>query len=175
MQEKFTKIILIVSMVFLLCSATAFFLFRSVIIGKSKILEEGQAAWQAEAIRREEIKVLDQTLRGIQEERAKLETHFVRSSDAVSLLDTLETLATSVSAKAEISSVDVAKDGTHLLVGVRASGTFAALYKFLTLLENSPYEISFGLVDFRKSLEESTAPLPQWGATFQLRVLSFLP
>ncbi len=133
--------------------------------------------WQTEAIRREEIKILDDTLRELKEERAELESHFTRKSDVVPLLDTLESLAAAVSAKATISSVEVSKDGSVLLVNLRTSGTFDSLYKFLTLLENASYQIDFSMVDFRKvaaSSEEGAPSAPLWEGVFGLKVLSFI-
>ena len=35
-------------------------------------------------------------------------------------------------------------------MAIKASGSFEALYKFLTLLENSPYELDFISMDIQK-------------------------
>jgi len=111
-------------------------------------------------------------------ERALLDRHFVENSDVVPLLNTIESLASSVSVAAEISSVDTAKDGSSLSVGVRANGSFEALYKFFTLLENSVYELEFESFNMQKSSAQSDSegvPVSKWDASLKVKVLTFLP
>jgi len=79
--------------------------------------------------------------------QALLETHFIKSSDVVPFLNTIEALGPAVGASAEIDSVDTSPDGASLIVELQASGSFGAVYKFLTLLENSPYELNFLSMD----------------------------
>jgi translation initiation factor IF-2 len=102
----------------------------------------------------------------------------------VPFLDTLEGLATKVGIKAETASVDIAPDSLSLLVKINTSGSFEAIYKFLTLLENSPYELEFTGFDMQK--EDSILATPdlvlnkdikkqnsKWRATFNIKLLSF--
>ncbi len=124
--------------------------------------------WQTEANRRNEIKTLNDSVKMIEEEKIRLETHFAKSSDIVPFLDTIEGLAPKVSVETEVSAVDVAEDHSGLLIGMKASGTFSGLYKFLTLLENSPYELKFIGMDINKETAS------KWNAVFQIKLLSFI-
>ncbi len=154
------------------------FFYRAININnrESQIKEE---KWWNEALRRDEIKTLNYLIGVIEGERAQLETHFARSSDVVPFLDTIEELAGKVGVKAEVASVDVLDDYVGLMVGMKASGTFGGLYKFLTLLENSPYELEFVGVDInRKTNPDITkgknVRAPEWDAFLKMKLLSFI-
>jgi hypothetical protein len=66
-----------------------------------------------------------------------------------------------------------------LLVGVKVAGVFEAVYKFLTLLENSPYEIEFLSMDIHKTLVTDVAGKSvggsTWEAILKIRLLTFIP
>ncbi|MFA5778057.1 MAG: hypothetical protein WC870_01010 [Candidatus Paceibacterota bacterium] len=177
-SPNFKKKPLIISIVFLLFSCLAFFFLYKEINNNKKIEELAQTEWQNEANRREGIKLLDRSIKTISEERASLESHFAQSSDVVPFLDTLEKLAFSVGAKHEVVSVDISEDKTGLSVGLKASGSFEVIYKFLTLLENSPYELEFTSVDIQKletqTISAKKVVVPQWGAVFKIKLLSFV-
>lgn len=177
--QKFKKVPLFISIIFLLLSFSVFLILYMQIQNNNKKSEQAEIAWQDEANRRNEMKALDRSLKIIEEEKALLETHFLKSSDVVSLLDMVEKLASEAGAKAEVSLVDLLKDNAGLVVEMKASGRFEAVYKFLTLLENSPYELNFILIDMQKLGEEAgsdkKAAVSLWSATFRVRLLSFIP
>ncbi|KKS24035.1 MAG: hypothetical protein UU82_C0013G0003 [Candidatus Nomurabacteria bacterium GW2011_GWC2_41_8] len=118
-------------------------------------------------------------LQKIADSRILLETHFAKSSDVVPFLDTIEKLALEVGTKAEVNSVDILTDNTGLIVGLKASGSFEAIYKFLTLLENSPYELDFPSIDMHKlavsGVSDENIQNLKWEATFRIQLLSFVP
>lgn len=172
MPSNFPKIPLFVSLIIFSLSCVASVFFYRVIDDKNKEAEQRETKWHTEAERREEIKTLDNSVKIIEGERAELETHFAKSSDAVPFLDAVEGLATRAGVKAEITSVDILKDKTGLMVGMKASGTFAGLYKFLTLLENFSYELEFAGMDMHKDISEEGGG--KWNATFKVKLLSFV-
>ena len=143
--------------------------------GKAQLAEN---EWQTEAMRRDEIRTLEHSVKIIEGERAQLETHFAQSSDVVPFLDTIEKLSSKAGTKAEVTSVDIAKDNTGLLVGMKASGSFAGVYKFLTLLENSPYELEFDGVDMHQQTilgdGKKVATVRTWNVIFKIKLLSFV-
>ena len=142
--------------------------------------------------RRNEITSLDNSLQDNEKNSAILATHFAKSSDVVPFLDTLEKLAPLAGAKAEIDSVDNGVATPGLIVGLRVSGGFTNVYKFLQLLENSPYEINFISMDMHTTtvnmpVESTTTPSKgasvkpkavksqNWEAIFKIQLLSFTP
>lgn len=179
MPKNFPKIALLLSLIFFIFSCVAFlFLYKTV----NKNNEESrlrEQEWHSEALRRDEIRTLDNSVKIIESERTKLETHFAKSSDVVSFLDTIESLAPQTGAKAEVTSADISQDYTTLLVGLKASGTFSSLYKFLTLLENAPYELEFVGVEMHKEggteVVGKDVKLPKWNMVFKIKLLSFVP
>lgn len=178
MQNSFPKKSFLISTTFMILSCLGFFFFLQVINNSNKELQTKEGEWQNEEQRRDGIKMLERSVKAIEGERAQLETHFAQSSDIVPFLDTIEGLAPKVSVKAEVTSVDVLSDSGGLLVGMNASGTFSNLYKFLTLLENSPYELEFISMDMHKetgvSVEGKNTTLPKWNVIFKIKLLSFM-
>lgn len=174
MKNNFPKISFLIFLL-LFCVLLFVLLFSYGAINKNdKESQQKESKWQNEALRRDELRVLDRSIDIIEDERAQLETHFAKSSDVVPFLDTIERLAGKVNSHAEVTSVDVLKDRTGLMVGMKASGTFANLYRFLTLLENSPYELEFASVDMQRGTENKNIKTPEWDLVLKMKLLSFV-
>lgn len=177
-QSNFFKMPLFLSVIFFCISFFLFFFFFRVINSNNKESQLREGEWQSETLRRDGIKALDNSVKIIEGERAQLETHFAQSSDIVPFLDTIEGLASKVGVTAEVTSVDILEDHTGLMVGMKASGIFNGLYKFLTLLENSPYVLEFVGVDMHKETGvgagSKNVPLPKWNVIFKIKLLSFV-
>ncbi|MBY0376467.1 hypothetical protein K2P96_00640 [Patescibacteria group bacterium] len=178
--QKFKKIPLFFSVLFF--GATIFgFIFLYKQIEENKIISaEMQQKWQTEANRRSQIQSLDRLIKSTETERSKLQTHFAQTSDVVPFLDTVQKLATKVGAESEVVSVDILKDKSSVLaIQVRATGSFQSVYKFLTLLENSPYELDFSSVDLQNTTPQATDGAKvtgtEWSADFRIKLLSFIP
>ncbi len=173
MQFIIQKKSLILSIIFFVFFSFVFVFLYKDINNKKEAIQIAQEKWQTETTRRENIKFLIDSIESIKTERTLLDTHFVQSSDVVPFLDTIEGLAKNVGANAEVISVDVAKDSSSLVVQMSASGSFETIYKLILLLENSPYDLEFILVDI-KNLNSSIKKIPQLTATFQIKLLSFV-
>lgn len=169
-QNPLTKKIIFAAM-FLLVAVVCFcILYREIynteIESTAKLNE-----WKIEASRREEIKSLDSMMRKIEKKQALVETHFAESSNPVAFLDAMERLASSVGAKNTVSSIELSKDGNSMVVGMNISGSFESFYKFLTLLENSPYGLEFVSVNLTKDGDGSGGT---WSAALKVEVLTFV-
>jgi len=114
-SQKFKKMPLILSIIFLAFSCFAFFFLYKEINNNKKIAQETQTKWQDEANRREGIRSLERLVKSIIKEKDLLESHFAQSSNIVPFLDTIEKLAFSSKAKSEVVSVDILQDGSGLL------------------------------------------------------------
>lgn len=181
MKSNFQKIILFLSLILLVFFCFSFLFLYKAINDNNKKTEQDMVKWQIETRKRENIISLDNSLQKLQDDRAKLETHFAKSSDVVPFLDTIEKLAPTVGAVAAVDSVNtgVGLDKAVLMVGLKASGSFEAVYKFLTLLENSPYELDFVSMDIHMLAGPDTADKnvgnSKWEAVFKIKLLSFIP
>lgn len=183
-MKNFSKnIALIVSLIiFLSLVAIFFFLYRQ-INKNSQQAESDTMELENEIIQRNEIKLLNSSIGTIKENRDLLKTHFAESSDIVPFLNVIESLAPKARVKAETTSVDIAKDSSILMVKINTSGSFENIYKFLILLENSPYALEISEVDMKKEGEIETTtpkglpastPSPKWQANFEVKLLSFI-
>ncbi len=178
MQNNFPKTQFVISLIAffaaVLCYAFSDYLINSN-LGKAQSMEE---EWQTESVKRENTRVLAHSVEVIQSERLELDTHFAKSSDVVPFLDTMEALAPKVGTKAEVTSVELLKEPIALEVGLRASGSFGNLYRFLTLLENSPYELEINSVEMHKVGEigavVSEAGPTGWNMVLKIKLLSFI-
>jgi hypothetical protein len=181
MKNIFQKKSLILSVILFIFSCFVFvFLYRNINNNK-EASQLTQEKWQTEDTHRENAKSLADSIKAIEPEKALLETHFVQSSDVVPFLDTIEKLAKEIGTKAEVVSVNPTKDNSSLIVGIKASGNFGTIYKLITLLENSPYDLEFISADIQNSNGEDLSgsknnktKTPQWTATFQIKLLSFV-
>ena len=179
MQNNFPKIPLLLSVIFFICSSLVFLFFYKATNDNNQKSQSKEGEWQSEKLKHDEMKTVDHSLKIIEKERAQLETHFAQSSDIVPFLDTIEKLAPKAGVKAEVASVDILTDRTGLMVGMKASGTFGGLYKFLALLENSPYEIEFISMDMQKEtelggVESKNVSFLKWDVIFKIKLLSFV-
>ncbi len=179
-KSKLNKTLLIFSItIFLACCFLFFFLYRGV---KSNVemSKESQVALDKEILRREEVKKFNDSFKSIEQDKTLFETHFAQSSDIVPFLNTIEKMAESVNIKAEVSFVEVSKDNTGLVVEMKDTGNFEGVYKFLTLLENSPYELEFTSIEMhsvpadelmknKKNIKVNT-----WEAIFKIKLISFI-
>ncbi|MEI7709340.1 MAG: hypothetical protein WCI76_01340 [bacterium] len=176
MKNNFPKIALATSTIFLAFSCVSFWYFYNMINTNELESQSKENEWQNEAKRRDDIKALDHSVKIITEERGLLETHFAQRSDVVPFLDTIEKLATKVGAIASVTSVDISKDSADFYVGMTASGTFDGLYRFLTLLENSPYQLDFSSISLHAETATGakSSASPKWNATFKIKLLTFI-
>jgi hypothetical protein len=176
--KKFRKAPLFVSLLVLIIACFLFFFLYNKVNKNKQEAGLAQVEWQTEANRREEITSLSRSVKEIEMERESLNSHFAQSSDVVPFLDTIEQLAASVGAIPEITSVDISKDNVVLVVGLKASGNFSAVYKFLMLLENSPYELEFDSVDLQNVSADASAggkaENAQWKINLEIKLLSFV-
>lgn len=179
MQSNFPKIPLFLSIIFFIFSLFVFVFLYKAIDNSNKESQLKEMEWQSELLRRDEIRVLDNSVKAIEKERVQLENHFAQNSDIVPFLNTIEGLASKVGIKAEVTSVDLLVDRDGIMVGMKVSGAFGDLYKFLTLLENSPYELEFTGVDMSKGVGgdsgSKNVTFSGWDVYLKIKLLSFTP
>ncbi len=187
MKNNFKKIPFILAiLLFVACSLIFFFIYSEINTNNEKA-NLSNADLDAAIAERNRIKLLNNSIKSIKDDSALLDTHFAKSSDVVPFLDTIERLAPQVGAKAETTSVDVTKDNTALIVKMNVTGSFKSIYKFINLLENSPYELEFTSVDIQKDVStEAPTDLSfpaqpkvtresKWLAIFGIKLLTFIP
>jgi len=117
-------------------------------------------------------------LTATEEQRQKLSSYFIDAKDIVPFLETIEGYGTDTGIEVTFSSVDIKKTPSRLDVGIFAEGDFDDLYRFLSLLEAAPYEITFTEVDVHSNVIEGLVPTgtqpysAAWSAAITLSVLS---
>ena len=176
MQNNFSKLSILLSSLFVILSCFAFFFLYREIQNNEDKSQKSNIEWQIEANKRDKLRSLNDSIKDIDKERGLLETHFAKSSDVTEFFNSIEALAHSTGAIPEVSSADITKDG-GLLVGVKATGSFTSLYKFLMLLENFPYQLDFVSVDMLKQDggdPKKVGKFSPWQITLKMRLLDFI-
>ncbi len=174
MKSNFNKLPFLVSIIFLALSGYIFYFLYNKIGENRANVEKLSIEEQTAESHIRELRSLDIGLKAIDKEKTELEKHFVSSSNLVPFLDSIESLGSRVGAEAETSSVDISSDKASLLVGVKAKGTFESLYRFLTLVENSPYELEIYSLDLAKDLPQGTVETKGWVLQIKIKLISFL-
>ena len=175
MKYNFPKTSFFLSLAFFFVSIFSFYLLNSKIKSDGIEADKMFSEWQNGYKQKEETKLLNDFLKKTVEARSVLNSHFAQSSDVVPFLDMLESLATSVGAKAEVLVINVPDDNTGLYVEAKASGPFGSIYKFIKLLENSPYEteiISMNMSNAYFSADSKVAT--GWSINLKIKLLSFI-
>ncbi len=175
MQVTAPKKYLILAIIFFAVACGTFSYLYQSIKNNRKVFKDAQAAWQREEDRLAEIRMIDRSIKTVENEKMLFESHFASKKDVVPFLDTLEKIALSVGARAEVASVDTKEGSSGLTVALRATGSFEALYKLLTLLENSHFELKVEGLDMqRESLSDASGSSSKWRAVFQVKLLSYV-
>ncbi|HPS21442.1 MAG TPA: hypothetical protein PLO44_01380 [Candidatus Paceibacterota bacterium] len=181
MKYGFRKNFIVLAIILFLLSAIAFWFLYREIQKNNASSEKTLTEWQIEDSRRNEIKTIMRSVASIQQNNEIIGTHFANSSNLVPFLDTIDSFAPKVGAEDEITSVDILPDTKELIVGIKVLGSFESIYQFLTLLENSPYEIEFLAVDVQKASKdegyksEKTSKLFPWEGMFKIKLVTFVP
>lgn len=173
-KNKFKHFPLVFSIVFFVCACVVFFMLLKVINAKNKISQDIQAQWEKEEYRRSNMKSLESLLADTKDDRVLIDQHFVYGSDIVPFLNMIEALAPKVSVNAEVDLVDITKDGSSFSIDLNTTGSFENTYKFISLLENSSYELEFNRIDVRKE-DTTTEKSSTWQGYLKIKVISFIP
>ncbi len=162
---------LIASFLILLFTAGLFYhLHRK--IGENNVLaKENNAKWQEEIRLLGEARLLSRGIEQVKGDASELERHFIKNPDLVPFLDTIEGLAPYAGVTAETRSVELSADKLSLMAGLQAEGSFEAVYKFIRLLENSPYELEFISLDINKVPGQPAT----WEMQALIKLISFTP
>lgn len=163
---------------FILASLIFVFLYRET-MDNHKISENSLAEWKKESSKQDETMSLNRSIASVTEKKNLLETHFAKSSDVVPFLDSLENLAKNVGVKAGVSLVDLPEKEDGLIVEMKVAGDFKTVYKFLKLLENSPYQLELTSVNLQNISQDETATKSPdkktgWEALLRIKLLSFI-
>lgn len=178
MKKDIVKNKLIVSLIFLVIVLSIFFYVYTTTLKNHRKSEENLIKWQEVYYHQQEVEALSSSIALIEEDKNSLDVHFAKSSNVVLFLDYLESLAKKIDIETEVSLVDVPQKEEGLIVEMNIKGEFKTIYKFLKLLENSPYQLEFISVDINNSTNEETLEKEnkkiKWQAQLRIKLLSFL-
>lgn len=175
MHTKNIKKIIFASLLLLVSMGSCAFVFWQINVKNKEAISHIEET-QTELDRRNKITSLNMEIKNLSKERESLNSHFANRSNIVPFLDDLQKLAFSAGANAEITAVDIDPKTNGLIVEMKSVGNFSSIYKLLSLLENSQYQISFSSVKILvKSVSDKDKKITkrEWEGFFKLTLLSF--
>jgi hypothetical protein len=171
-QYLFSTIIL-----FVLVTGIYVYLFHTI-----KKLGEHSATLFAEVtaleVQESEIGQLRKNVQATDENLKQLTLHFINTGDIVPFLETVEGYGRTLHVVTKFDSVVVEKSPNRVTLSLSANGTFTDVYRFIALLESSPYELTFTNVNLQSTdggTQDKKLATGIWNAHITLSVLSVIP
>ena len=126
---------------------------------------------QEESKKTLQIKTLTDVVEKSKEDRAELDTYFLKTDGIVGFIEKIESLGSSAGITPDIKGVNVLGEGGGVLdIQLETKGSLRGTLQFLTLLELLPGALSFEKVFITES---GTDKEKTWEGDFIVHVLSF--
>ena len=120
---------------------------------------------------------LQATIRDTTDKREKVSSFFVHEEDAAVFLESIESLANRSGVTMHVSGFEKLAPESALRLSVTAAGSFPALFRFMTLIEHMPLELSIERtsISLNQATEaKSSTTTPKWRGDFAIRLSSFI-
>jgi Tfp pilus assembly protein PilO len=175
---KVTNIVFLLSIVFLLVSISAYVYSFNVVKSKGESTASLQKETTAFEAQEAEVGQLRTNLVTTEADRNKITSYFIDADNIVTFLETVEGYAKTVGLKVSFENVSFAKSPDRLDVSLKVDGSFTNLYRFTSLVESAPYEITFNNMNITKSqldvvpVKKGDPIIPPWNERISLSVLS---
>lgn len=172
--KKTTTFLLLLNVVIVISYGAVFFFERS---ARAKVETKSNAfAEQAGGI--EDYKNIKRVLDDTEKDRLVIEEYFVNKDSSVLFIKKLEEIGAITKTPVSIVSADI-ENKKFLKVDLNISGSFADVYKALSLMEAMPYKVSFKKVYFKKnsidgSDQQKKLSAGGWTAEVRIELRSFL-
>jgi hypothetical protein len=180
-MKKRYKILISLILAFVVLATVTFvflFLFNNVQKKNKNFVELLKKTEELEQ-KNEKIKVLNESVQDVFDQKILLDKYFARKSDVVPFLDSMQSLATEAGTKGNFSFVDLSVDGLGLEVQMNVEGRFEGVYRFIKILENSPYVFEFTEMSLQRKdpmlTEDGSVVLnPVWILNLKMKLISFI-
>lgn len=129
-------------------------------------------------IKKKFLKTLEYNLKNLEKDIAEAEAVILPKSELISAIKFLEKTASDSGANVEIKSVE-ASETDSAVFRISLSGSFAGVSRFLKILENGPYLVSFGdfsvnrLSGFVPAVKKTAFPLSDGDVSADFEIVFF--
>ncbi len=119
------------------------------------------------------INVIEGFLEKTASDRIIISQGFIGNDDLLRFIEDIEKVGNESGIEVNVESASLAAGNSKLgpSFRLRAQGNFSQVFKYMLLLENTPYEISFEDISFTSSAGEKGKK--NWLGTFVIRLLSY--
>jgi Tfp pilus assembly protein PilO len=170
MIHKQTKMIAIISGIFLLFSVALYLWFSMLLSEQKVVFTEKRLAFAQARANETKLSELEELLARTQDERSSLISRIPSEDDVITLLALIETVGKEKGVKLTTTSLTIEPiDGTFemLVVGVSTEGTYDMVMNVLKTLEQLPYQTTIVKVDVGRAGENI------WRSTYEVHMTKF--
>lgn len=171
MIHRNTKVIVVLSLLFLAACAIVSVIFGQAIRERKETYEQLHTERIAMLEREASLGALSEALDNTKEERESLETRILADDDVISFLALIEMIGREQGVQLTTSALNVGPlDASfeELILTIEVRGGYAAVTQTLAIFEHLPYQSSVAKLNLA---EEGSSAI--WRAAFEVRVTKF--
>lgn len=172
MNKKFKLTIVLVSIICALLLAGWWFIFNA-IKARNDYLGVLRGNLAIASQRSERIRLIERTLRDIDEKNQKISFVFAGEKELVGVIRELENLSSRVGASFEMKGITFPAVKINPVFQFRVTGDFSSVFSYFMLFEEISYETKIIEAELKKSDVKDQKGI--WQANFQFELLSYLP
>ncbi len=189
MSKKSTNFILIISVILLIVLFGSFFYLINVIKNKNKHISAVSATLQEKINEKDNMVALENKIIELGDTHKQISGYLIDTSNIDTFVEYLEGLGVSNNISLTVKSVETPKgEKNKLNFNIEMDGSFPNVTKVVSILENSPYNMSINSLYINKITKDSsmetvdpkskkmvtiTTTKSSWQATANFTVLSF--
>jgi Tfp pilus assembly protein PilO len=171
-------VLIIVNIFLAVVSVYVFLVIRS----NGRAVSSLKNSIQLELDREAKLKTMKEAVDATKDDRAKIDSFFIKKIDLISFIESVESLGKTTGAAVTIKAVNSSADPDNqaaiyenLTMNVSVDGSWNQLYRFTALIESMPAAFSLGGVHFarNKDLADSgkikSANAAPWSGSFEIK------
>jgi hypothetical protein len=176
MKKNSTTFILIISIIVTIASVSLFVFFLKIIKNKNQHTSTTLITLQDKLQEKEDSIINASKISEIKLIQESMNNYFVDSDKIDVFVDYLEEIGSGFSSKVSVKSIE-ASQKTKDIISIKLSitGSFGAVMRTISFLENIPYQINITQIYFNKNEKQDrtkTSSLPAWQADVSFNILS---
>lgn len=176
MKKNNTTFILIVSIIVTIISILLFVFFLGIIKNKNQHTSTVLITLQDKLKEKEDSIINASKITEINLIRESINNYFVDSNKIDVFVDYLEEMGSGFSSKVSVKSIETSQKVKDIIsIKLSITGSFGAVMRTISFLENIPYQINITQIYFNKNEKQNGAKassLPVWQADVTFNILS---
>lgn len=174
MSKNRTNLIFFISTIVMVASVATFIFFFKVVENKNKHTSATLVTLANKIVKKENSQMLKDTIDQVYLTKESVGKHFVDSNEIDSFIDYLEGLGKDSGTEVNVQDFKISEENKNILsVRLLSRGSFSNVIRFLTLIENTQYQVSISKTTLEKQSEvlnidpKTNQPIPSGSSVWQ--------